>query len=131
MLDELIRIKAVQETESGWYKVLTRTYLPDADALDSLDRLARVVQNFIATIDRNIYEADPEKRNFERHVSSDQGIKAEDLPRFRAFIKQRAQLLLEELDNWLSQLDPPKSDDNEKVNTGVGIYHYIEEEIDD
>lgn len=131
MLDELIRIKAVQETESGWYKVLTRTYLPDADALDSLDRLARVVQNFIATIDRNIYEADPEKRNFERHVSSDQGIKAEDLPRFRAFIKQRAQLLLEELDNWLSQLDPPKSDDNEKINTGVGIYHYIEEEIDD
>jgi hypothetical protein len=128
MLDELIRIKAVQETESGWYKVLTRTYLPDADALDSLDRLARVVQNFIATIDRNIYEDDPDKRNFERHVSSDQGIKAEDLPRFRAFIKQRAQLLLEEIDNWLSQLDPPKPSDPEKINTGVGIYHYIEEE---
>lgn len=128
MLDELIRIKAVKETESGWYKVLTRTYLPDVDALDSLDRLARVVQNFVGTIDKNIFEQDPEKRNFERHVSSDDGIKAEDLPRFRSFIKERAQLLLEEIDNWLSQLDRPKTTDKNKVHTGVGIYHYIEEE---
>jgi len=128
MLDELIRIGAVKETETGWYKILTRTYLPDADALDSLDRLAGVVQTFIGTIDNNIVEKEPEKRNFERHVSSDEGIRAEDLPRFRAFIKARAQLLLEEIDNWLSQLDPPKEKDKNTIHTGVGIYHYIEEE---
>ena len=127
MLDELIRIDAVQETESGWYKVLTRTYLPEVDAVDSLDRLAGVVQNFVGTIDRNIFESDPQKRNFERHVSSDEGIKTEDLPRFRIFIKKRAQLLLEEIDNWLSQLEPPKADEK-KIQTGVGIYHYIKDE---
>jgi len=128
MLDELIRIGAIKETETGWYKILTRTYLPDADALDSLDRLAGVVQTFIGTIDNNIVEKDPAKRNFERQVFADDGMRPEDLPKFRAFIKNRAQLLLEEIDNWLSQLDPPKESEKNVVRTGVGIYHFIEDE---
>ena len=131
MLDELLRINAVQETESGWYKVLTRTYLPDVDAPDSLDRLAQVVQNFVGTIDNNIFEKNPKNRNFERHVSSDEGIRPQDLPRFRIFIKERAQLLLEEIDNWLSQLELPAPNDKDTVHTGVGIYHYVEEQIKD
>lgn len=128
MLDELIRIGAVRETESGWYKVLTRTYLPDVDAPDSLDRLAGMVQRFIETIDKNTVETDPKKRNFERQVFADDGIRPEDLPKFRVFIKKKAQLLLEEIDNWLSQLDPPDSKSKDIVRTGVGIYHYIDDQ---
>jgi len=127
MLDELIRIGAVKETETGWYKIMTRTYLPDADALDGLDRLAGVVQTFIGTIDNNIVEKDAAKRNFERQVFADDGMKPEDLPKFRAFIKNRAQLLLEEIDNWLSQLDPPNENEKNVVRTGLGIYHFVEE----
>jgi predicted XRE-type DNA-binding protein len=128
MLDELLRIGAVKETESGWYKVLTRTYLPDTDAPASLDLLGTEVQRFISTIDHNIREQDSDKRNFERHVHADEGIKAQDLPRLRAFIKSRAQLLLEEVDNWLSQLDKPDLKKDEIVHTGLGIFHYIEED---
>ena len=130
MLDELIRIGAVKETEPGWYKVLTRTYTPAIDEPDVLERLAGVVYDFVSTIDRNIREKDPEKRNFERHVFADDGIKEEDLPRFRAFIKRRAQLLLEEIDNWLSQLEPPDPKKDTKIRTGLGIYHYIESDED-
>ena len=99
MLDELLRIDAVKETETGWYKVLTRTYMPVVDEMDSLDRLASVIRNFINTIDRNINEPNPEKRLFERHVFADNGIKEKDLPKFRAFVKTRAQLLIPETDN--------------------------------
>ncbi len=130
MLDELIRIGAVRETESGWYKVLTRTYLPDVDTPDSLDRLATVVQTFIGTIDNNIVEPDPQKRNFERQVVADEGMRAEDLPKFRVFIKKRAQLLLEEIDNWLSQLEPPEKHDKNRIQTGLGIYHYVQDDSD-
>jgi hypothetical protein len=131
MLDELIRIGAVQETEPGWYKVLTRTYRPDSDSLESLDRLAGLVRRFIETIDANILETDPQKRNFERQVYADDGIRPEDLPKFRVFIKKRAQLLLEEIDNWLSQLSPPDPKDKNTIRTGVGIYHYIEDQSDE
>jgi predicted XRE-type DNA-binding protein len=128
MLDELMRIGTVKETEAGWYKVVTRTYTPAIDEPDSVERLAGVVYNFVSTIDRNIVEQEPNKRNFERHVFADNGIKKEDLPRFRAFIKKRAQLLLEEIDNWLSQLEEPDANKEEAVHTGLGIYHYVETE---
>ncbi len=128
MLDELMRIGVVIETESGWYKALTRTYTPAIHEPASLDRLASVVYNFINTIDQNIFEQDTTKRNFERYVFADNGIKAEDLPRFRMFIKERAQLLLEEIDNWLSQLEEPDAKRGKPIRTGLGIYHYVDAE---
>jgi hypothetical protein len=131
MLDELLRIGTVRETETGWYKVLTRTYMPVVDEMDSLDRMASVIRNFINTIDTNINEPDPDKRLFERHVFADNGIREEDLPRFRAFVKKRAQLLIAETDNWLSQLEQPDEFDENLINTGLGIFHYIESEDDE
>jgi hypothetical protein len=131
MLDELQRIHAVTETENGWYKVKTRTYLPEVDAPDSLDRLAQAVQYFIETHDHNRQEADPDKRLFERMVVADDGIKAEDLARFQSYIRDRAQLLLEDIDNWLTQLEKPDPNTDDKIiNTGLGIYHYVDRDDD-
>lgn len=127
MLDYLIRIGVVKETDRGSYKILTRTYMPNADAPDSLERLACSVRNFIETIDYNRIEPNPEKRLFERTVVADDGIRIDDLPRFQTFLRERAQLLLEELDDWLSQLEKPASDSGvQVVQTGVGIYHYVD-----
>lgn len=128
MLDELLRIGAVQETERGWYKALTRTYLSKVDAPEGFELLGTGVTNFVSTIDNNILEQNLENRNFERHVFADNGIKEENLPRFRSYIKERAQLLLEEVDNWLSQLDAPEPGDKKIVHTGLGIYHYVDSE---
>ena len=128
MLDELLRIGAVRETERGWYKALTRTYLSKVDAPEGFELLGTGVSNFVSTIDNNILEQDLEKRNFERHVFADNGILEKDLPRLRAFIRARAQLLLEEVDNWFSQLDKPSSNEKKIIHTGLGIYHYLDEE---
>ena len=128
MLDELLRIGAVQETERSWFKVLTRTFLSKVDAPEGFELLGTGVTNFVSTIDNNILEQNLENRNFERHVFADNGIKEENLPRFRSYIKDRAQLLLEEVDNWLSQLDAPEPGDKKVVRTGLGIYHYVDSE---
>lgn len=126
MLDELLRIGVVKESEGGRYKVLTRTFLPKADAPESLDRLGHAVRNFVETMDFNRTEADPDKRLFERTVIADAGIRLSDLPRFQAYVRERGQFLLEELDDWLSKLEPADKTPNETmVDTGVGIYHYI------
>lgn len=130
MLDELLRLEVVVETEPGWYKILRRDYAPSVDNPDILYRLATVVYNFVGTVDFNISQTDENKRNFERYVFADNGIRARDLPRFRAYIKERAQLLLEEIDNWLSQLEEPNAEKEEVINTGLGIYHYIEDDDD-
>ena len=73
------------------------------------------------------YHYSVESKLFERVVEADDGIRPEDLPRFKQFVRDRAQLLLEEIDNWLSQLDAPKKgNESASINTGLGIYHYVE-----
>ncbi len=126
MLDELLRIGVVKETDEGRIKVLTRTYLPQADAPESLDRLGHTVCSFVETIDFNRREQDPGKRLLERTVVADAGIRLSELPLFQAYVRERGQFLLEEIDDWLSKLDPPKEQELEPIiQTGVGIYHFI------
>ena len=132
MLDELLRIGVVKESEGGRFKVVTRTYLPKVDAPESLDRLGNAVRNFVETMDFNRSEIDPEKRLFERTVVADAGIRPSELATFQAYVRERGQFLLEEIDDWLSKLDPIDESKNEPiVNTGVGIYQFLQKEDSD
>jgi hypothetical protein len=132
MLDELLRIGVVKETDAGRLKVLTRTYLPKADAPESLDRLGNAVRNFVETMDFNRSESDPDRRLFERTVVADAGVRARDLPRFQAYVRERGQFLLEEIDDWLSKLEPiDEANPEPTIQTGVGIYHYLKHADDD
>jgi hypothetical protein len=127
MLEELLRIGVVREADRGRFRVLTRTYLPNADAPESLDRLGDAVRNFVETMDFNRTETDPTKRLLERTVRADTGVRISDLPMFQAYVRERGQFLLEEIDDWLSKLEPVDEKNNEpRVNTGVGIYQFIQ-----
>jgi len=109
-----------------------RTYLPQVDAPEGLERLGQAIQFFVETIDFNRQQANPDSKLFERTVYADDGIKLEDLGRFRNYVRERAQLLTEEIDNWLSQLEKPnRSAGDHVINTGIGIYHYVEQPNDD
>jgi hypothetical protein len=125
LLGSLMKIGAVVETERGWFKVLLRHYIPEAAAPDGLDHLARSLEDFATTLDHNRLEKDPSQRLFERQVYTDYGIRPEDLDKFREYATSKAQILLEDIDNWLSQLDSPSGGSEEKVGTGLGIYHYV------
>ena len=129
LLRELIRVEVVKETSEGWFKAVTRAYLPEGEVPHSLEHLTAAVESIVTTMDHNLTEAVSDKRLLERQVYADDGIQPEDLPRFRRFIKRRSQLFLEEIDNWLSQLDRPSEKQRAKaINTGVGVYHFIEED---
>lgn len=131
MLRELIRIGVVREIENGWFRVLTRTYLPKTDVPDSLERIGQAVQHLIETVEYNRLEMDVDRRLFERTVYADDGIREEDLPKFKRFVRGRSQVLLEDIDNWLSQLEKPGTGEgNRAIQTGIGIYHYVEKETD-
>ncbi len=132
IIDELIRVSAVRETDAGWYRVLRRDYIPEAQGVHNFERTGSVVRNFVNTIDFNMTKSAPGKGRFERQAIADDGIRKKDIPQFDQYLRQRCQALLEEIDNWLTKLpkpDPKKGD--EVVRTGVGVYHYMSEEIDD
>jgi hypothetical protein len=132
MLDELMRVGAVIETEPGWLKVLRRVYEPQTLAQDNFERVGEVVKNFIDTVDVNLQKVELGAGRFERVVYSPVGIRNADMPKFNSYVKERCQGLLEEIDNWIAQLDEPgKSDEGKVTHTGIGIYHYIERRDDE
>ncbi len=132
ILDELIRVGAVRETDADWYRVMRREYIPEAKGTHTFERTGVVVRNFVNTVDFNMTKSAPGKGRFERHVTADDGIRKEDLPKFDQYLRERCQALLEEMDNWLAGLpkpDPVQGD--EVIHTGIGIYHYMSHEADE
>ena len=126
ILDELIRVGAVRETDVGWYRVLRRDYITDATGRDTFERTGFIVRNFINTVDFNMTKSAPGKGRFERHVFPADGIRTQDFEKFDEYLRDRCQSLLEELDNWLTNLPvPDESKGDEVIHTGVGIYHYM------
>ena len=125
LLSEMVKAGVVKETERGWFKALTRYYIPEGSAPAGLEHLSRTLQDLVTTIEHNMLEEGSSRKMFERHVYTEEGIRQEDLPRFEAFAKERAKLLLEEIDNWLSQLDKPQASIDERISTGLGVFHYI------
>ena len=131
ILDELIRVGAVRETDVGWFRVLRREYIPEALGQHNFERTGVVVRNFVNTVDYNMTKPAPGKGRFERNVMADDGIRAVDLPKFDRYVRDRCQSLLEEIDNWLTGLPKPdpKAGD-EVVHTGIGVYHYMSDQAD-
>lgn len=126
MLDELIRVGAVVETDQNWFKVIRREYVPETLAPDFLERLGRGVHNFAHTVEENMQKTGEELGRFERTVTPDVGFDRKNLPAFDQYIRKRCQALLEEIDNWLSKLDPPDPKAGDKIiQTGVGIFHFV------
>ena len=132
ILDELVRVGAIRETDVGWFRVMRREYIPEAQGAHTFERTGVVVRNFVNTVEFNMTKLAPGKGRFERHVTADDGIRREDLPKFDHYLRERCQVLLEEIDNWLAGFpkpDPKKGDD--VIHTGIGIYHYMSHEEDE
>lgn len=131
MLDELLRVGAVVETDRNWFKAVRRDYVPQTLAPDFLERVGRGVHNFVHTIEENMQKSGPGKGRFERTVRPDSGMREADLPIFDQYVRRKCQALLEDIDNWLAKLEPPNKKSGEKViQTGVGIYHFVVDERD-
>ncbi len=132
IIDELIRVSAVKETEAGWYRVLRRDYIPEAQGVHNFERTGGVVRNFVNTIDFNMTKSAPGKGRFERQAIADDGIRKQDVTLFDQYLRERCQVLLEEIDNWLTKLPKPDPKKGEEViRTGVGVYHYMNDELDE
>jgi hypothetical protein len=126
MLDELLRVGAVQHLASGAFKVLMRVYLPEQLRPDALQRFGEVVRDFVSTYEYNMTKKGGPGR-FERIVYAANGLRPELLPAFEALIKTKGHNLLIELDNWISAQESKSGTKPEtrNVRTGVGIYHYV------
>jgi hypothetical protein len=129
MLDELIRVGAVEQTSTGAFKVLIRVYIPRDFHPDALQRFGEVVRDFINTYEYNM-DKRPGMGRFERIVFADDGLREDLVPAFDALLRSKGHKFLVELNNWLSAQENVTTVNKGKrrVKTGVGLYHYVSKE---
>jgi len=130
VLDELLRVGAVEHLDDGRIRLLSRAYVPRTSDLDKLEILGADVSDLIYTIDHNLQHGadDP---FFKRKVMYD-NLPVETMCAFRALSAEQAQMLLEKMDQWLSKHDrdvSPSVKGTGRMRAGIGIY-YFEEDIE-
>ena len=132
ILDELIRIGAVERLEDGKVRLLTQAYIPESSEADKLHILGTDVGHLISTIGHNL-KPDPIAPFFQRKVAYD-NLPDEVLPKFRKLSAKRAQTLLEKMDRWLAQSDRdvnPTVEGTGRNRAGVGVYYFEEPHLNE
>ena len=127
VLDELLRVGAVERGADSRLQLVTRAYVPQRSTVDKLGILGHDVADLIATIDHNLQHGATEPR-FQRKVMYD-AMPVSALPAFRKLSAQQAQALLEKLDRWLAThevQESPAGAEQPCARVGVGIYYFEE-----
>lgn len=130
ILDELVRVGAVEQAEDSTVRLLTRAYVPKAGEEEKLGILGTDVGYLMGTIDHNL-ECGPGDAYFQRKVFYN-NLPSEAVPEFKELAARHSQELLELLDGWLAERDRDANPDVEGTGrraAGVGIY-FFEEDLD-
>jgi hypothetical protein len=128
VLDELMRVGAVERDAQGRLRALARAYIPRTSAAGKLDILGADVSYLIGTIDHNLEHGEVEPR-FQRKVTYD-NVPAEAVEEFRAMAAREGQALLERLGDWLAQHDRdvnPAVRGSGRMRVGVGVFAFEED----
>lgn len=131
VLDELVRVGAVEQMSDGRARLLARSYVPATDDAAKIDILGTDVAYLIDTIAWNLDHSGPSAR-YQRKVLYDD-LPAEFAEQFRRFAAERCQSLLEEFDRELSKGDRglnPEVPGSGRKAAGIGMF-YFEEDLSD
>ena len=130
ILDELIRVGAVEMDGEGKIRLMSRGYVPQKGEAEMLAILGKDVADFVETINHNLQAGGKETR-LQLKVEYD-NLPAEAIPALRKLASESGHELLEEMNAWLAKRDRdsnPQSEGTGRVRAGIGVY-YFEDNLD-
>jgi hypothetical protein len=128
ILDELIRVGAIEQDKEGKIHLLSRAYVPKHGEADMLAILGVDTADFLSTIDHNLQHADTDNR-LQLKVAYD-NLPEEAIDEFKKLARKRGRDLLEEFNTWLAERDRDSNPDSKgtgKVRAGLGVYYFEED----
>ena len=131
VLDELLRINAVQIVDGNHLQLNTQAYIPEAHSNEQLDIFGQSVYDLISTLDHNINPESPTLR-LQRTVAYHH-LSPEVLEDFQQFSHHESEKLLLTLNDWLAKHDlTPEQQKSVEIQyrTGIGIYYFAERNLD-
>jgi hypothetical protein len=121
MLRELMAVGAVEKTPSGRLRVRTRYFRPAATDTHAVERAGHVLSDLGQTIRHNMFRPQESAARFEGRAWS-AVIPKTRAEAFHAFLDERAQGFLEEVDAWLVANEDPGGDPASHIRLGAGAY---------
>jgi hypothetical protein len=131
VLDELLRVGAVDQRKDGRIRLVEHAYIPRSDEAAKLVILGTDVADLIASIERNL-DPNAEFPFFQRKVAYD-NLPPDYLPALRALLAKRGQRLLEQLNADMAAQDRDvggEAGSGDRRRAMIGIY-YFEDECDE
>jgi hypothetical protein len=128
ILDELLRVGAVEVDENERVHLMSRAYIPQHEEADMIAILGADVADFVRTIDYNLRSTGADNR-LQLKVVYD-NLPNESIPELHAMASRRGRNLLEEFNTWLAERDRdinPDSKGTGRVRAGFGIYYFEDE----
>ena len=131
VLDELIRVGAVEKTGEGHARLRQKGYLPVESDTERLKILAKHTADLLETGAHNL-QADAQHLRFQRQLTY-HDINEDIAREFQEFSRARAMDLLVELDRWLAEKKKSQiqNDEIKQVRVGMGIYYFENEGTED
>ena len=131
VLDELLRAGSVVSSGDSYFRTISRAFVAaDPMSPQQTEHLGNSLSRLARTLEHNFNPANLDRR-LERFVVADRGLPQELLPKFESFARDRANLFLSDLDNWLAPYSSVDVNDfRPRVRTGVNVFLYVDPSSD-
>lgn len=124
--EQLIAAKMIVRSGDTHVKVLSRTFVsPEPMSPEMLEHFGKTMRNLASTLNFNMTPSQARKR-IERTVFPDDGLPDELVDEYDAFVRERAQQLISDVDDWLAAAAKrPVKEPSSRTNLGVSVYQYV------
>ena len=125
-LEQLLAAGMIVKSGDTHVKVMSRTYVaPEPMSAEMLEHFGTAMRNLASTLEFNLTPGRREKR-IERTVFPDGGLPNEFVDEYNAFIRERAQQLISDIDDWLAAAARrPIGTTVQRANVGVSVFEYV------
>jgi hypothetical protein len=124
--EQLLAAKMIAKSGETHVKVLSRSYvMPEPLSSEMLEHFGSAMTNLASTLDFNM-TPDQKAKRLERSVFPDDGLPEELRTEFDQFVRERAQELISDVDDWLAAAARrPIKNPAQRTNTGVSVFQYV------
>ena len=124
--EQLLAARMIIKSGDTHVKVMSRTYVsPEPMSAEMLEHFSTAMRNLASTLDFNLTPGQKNKR-IERTVFPDGGLPDDLIPEYDAFVRERAQQLISDVDDWLAAAARRStSKQATRTNLGVSVFQYV------
>jgi hypothetical protein len=124
--EQLLAARMIAKSGETHVKVLSRSYvMPEPLSAEMLEHFGSSMRNLASTLNFNMTPSQASKR-LERSVFPDDGLPDELITEFDTFVRERAQQLISDVDDWLAGANRRAiKDPSRRTNMGVSVYQYV------